>query len=179
LWSTGRYTAAEESLQEGLGVARDLGDVWGTAYGLTYLSNVQAWSGELKIALRTSREAVALAEGLGAEYLQAQALGLDGLAVQLAWVHLLHQVADPAIFDDDVSQTLERQAQGFPLDRPMRGAPEVLGLEVARALRLRRPAVEAAELTGLIAKITDLKAGSLKPAEQEVFHRTRHPWGTA
>jgi hypothetical protein len=59
LWSTGRYTAAEESLQEGLGVARDLGDVWGTAYGLTYLSNVQAGSGELKIALRTSREAVA------------------------------------------------------------------------------------------------------------------------
>lgn len=74
LWSIGRYTAADGALQAGLDAARELGDVWGRAYGLTYLSNVQAARGELKTALRTSREAVALAEGLGAEYLQVLAL---------------------------------------------------------------------------------------------------------
>jgi predicted ATPase len=73
LWSIGRYAAAERALRDGLGDARELGDVWGTAYGLTYLSNVQAASGELKTALRTSREAASLAEGLGAEYLQVLA----------------------------------------------------------------------------------------------------------
>jgi predicted ATPase len=207
LWSIGRYAPAEEALHEGLAVARELNDVWGTAYGLTYLSNVQAGRGELRMALGTSREAVALAEGLGAEYLRAlarlyhfwhwevvapghpahahpieetlrraQALGCDGLAVQLGWLRLLHQVADATLAEEDLAQRLRHVVQHFPIRRPMRGVPELLASEVALAMRRRRLAVETTELHRLIARITDEKAGSLKPAEQEAFRDARRSW---
>ncbi|MGH2352716.1 MAG: ATP-binding protein, partial [Chloroflexota bacterium] len=72
-WSIGQHAAAAPLLQQGLALARDLGDVWGTAYGLTYLSAVQASQGALREALRTSADALALAEGLGPGYALALA----------------------------------------------------------------------------------------------------------
>jgi hypothetical protein len=50
-----------------------LGDRWGTAYGLAYLSLVQASTGDLAAALRTSQHAITLAEEIGAGYLLALA----------------------------------------------------------------------------------------------------------
>src|SRR5262249_22593163 len=194
LWSIGQFPAATAFLDEGLGVAHDLGDVWGTAYGLTYLSAVRASIGELRTAVRTSQHAVEMASLLGAGYALALArlyllwhreveapgdpaltpqlgealrhtrgLGLEGLALQLDWVRLRHDVADPTVADDRLLERLQAEVRSFPLHRPGRGTWEVLGLQVVRAFGRHRPAIEASALEALeslIARVIEEKATS-------------------
>ena len=47
LWSVGRHDEAARVLDEGLAVARDLGNAWWIAYGLAYRSTVHASQGDL------------------------------------------------------------------------------------------------------------------------------------
>lgn len=207
LWSIGRYAAAEGALQRGLAVARDLGDVWGEAYGLTYLGDVHAARGELQTALRVNRRAADLARSLGAEYLlaiaglyrlwrqeaeapgdpargpqirdalgRAHELGLDGVGLHLAWVHLLHRAAATTALDADVAEELTSLVRAFPLDRPARGVSELLGLQLVGALRSHRPRIDSAELEQLVSRVTDRKAESLRPADRDVFRETRRRW---
>jgi predicted ATPase len=108
LWSIGQLTAAATALREGLGVARDVGDVWGTAYGLTYLSAVQASSGELSAALRTSQEAADLAASLGAEYLLTLA------RLYYLWQREVEAPGDPT--RGPQIEEAKEQARGLGLD---------------------------------------------------------------
>lgn len=207
LWSIGRYAAAEDALQRGLAVARDLGDVWGEAYGLTYLGDVHAACGELQTALRVNRQASDLARSLGAEYLlaiaglyrlwrqevetpgdpargpqirdalgRAHGLGLDGVGLHLAWVHLLHRAAAATAPDAVVAAELRSLVRAFPLDRPARGVSELLGLQLVDALRSHRPRIDSAELERLVSRVTDLKAESLRSTDRDVFRETRRCW---
>jgi hypothetical protein len=57
----GRHAEAGHALDEGLVVARELGNAWWIAYGLAYRSNVHASSGALVEARQVSQEAVAIA----------------------------------------------------------------------------------------------------------------------
>jgi tetratricopeptide (TPR) repeat protein len=68
LWSVGRLPEAARALEDGLETARDVGNAWWIAYGLTYLSNVRAGQGDLDGARRLSREAVACAHEGGVGY---------------------------------------------------------------------------------------------------------------
>ena len=72
--------AAGPAPEEGLEVARDLGNAWWIAYGLAYRSNVYASLSELATARRVSREAEA----------EAQARGF-GYPLYLARMHALWQ----------------------------------------------------------------------------------------
>jgi hypothetical protein len=201
------------ALREGLDVARDLGDVWGTAYGLTYLSAVQAAGGELDAARRTSQQAADLAASLGAGYpltlarlyhlwqrevatpgdqatgqlidealQQARGLGLDGLALHLRWVRLLHDVADPTVPDERLLAQLQTEVGAFPIDRPGRGTWENLGLQVLQAFGRHRPNVDPGALgalKALIAHVIEKKAASLEsmPDRQDAYRETRRCWG--
>ena len=68
LWSVGRLPEAARALEDGLEIARDVGNAWWIAYGLTYLGNVRASQGDLDGARRLSREAVACAQESGVGY---------------------------------------------------------------------------------------------------------------
>ena len=68
LWSVGRLPEAARSLEDGLEIARDVGNAWWIAYGLTYLGTVRASQGDLDSARRLSREAVACAQASGVGY---------------------------------------------------------------------------------------------------------------
>ena len=68
LWSVGRLPEAAHSLDDGLETARDVGNAWWIAYGLTYLGTVRASQGDLDGARRLSREAVACAQAGGVGY---------------------------------------------------------------------------------------------------------------
>lgn len=212
LWSAGQHTAAAESLAAGLALADDLEDTWIRAYGLTYLSNVQASIGDLATALRTSRDAVALARDLGAGYplglallnhlwqqevaapgqrehgaeiedalRKAGALGLAGLALQLAWVRLLHRVARPGVADRLLVCELEALVAESRAHPPVKGAWELLGLQVTQALHAHRPhegAIAARGLQDLIDEVCAAKAASLAPGDRKTYLRTRRCWET-
>jgi hypothetical protein len=206
LWSAGRYAEASGALEEGLEVARDLGNRWWIAYALTYLGALRASLGDCAGGLRLSREAIEAVRGPQIGYplylAQTQALwqqevlvpgalehrleieealttterlGLNGLALNLTWVRLLHRVADVSICDAAVKEELARVVRQLRTHRPVKGAVEVLGLQVVRALEQHRPSIARGELQQVIRTICAKKARSLKTG-QEQFLDTRRPW---
>lgn len=108
LWSIGQYVGAARALRDGLGVARDLGDLWGTAYGLTYLSAVHAAVGELSTATRISQEAADVADSLGAGY------PLSLARVYHLWQREVQSPGDPA--HEPLIEEALQQARRFGLE---------------------------------------------------------------
>jgi hypothetical protein len=104
---------------------------------------------------------------------RARRLGLDGIALHLSWVHLLHRASDPELPDASVAEEVALYVEAFPLDRPARGLWEILGLQLAHALWSHRPRIDCTDLERLIARVIDQKASSLMPADQTTFRETR------
>lgn len=211
LWSAGQHTAAATALEAGLALADDLGDAWSRAYGLAYLSNVRASLGDVRAALGLSREAVVLAQGVGAGYPQtlallsfhwqtevlspgdpahgqdvdaalakARTLGLDGLALQLAWVRVLHRLATPNVSDDSLVAELEGLLEATRSRQPVKGAVELLALQVARALRGHRGTAEAlamgALIESLVGELSEARMATLDSRDRRTFRSTRCCW---
>ena len=207
LWAVGRHAEAGRALDDGLDVARTLGNAWWIAYGQTYRSNVHASRGDLARARQLSRDAAARAAAGGLGYplylarmhalwqdevaapghpkhaprleealRETRRLGLRGLAVYLAWVRLLHRVADPAVPDGAVADELEACARAYRAHAPLKGAWELLGLQVHEALRERRPAVDRTGLAALVEEVVRTKEGSLAPEERPDYRASRRCW---
>ena len=170
--SSGELLAAGRSSQRAVDLAASLGA--GYALGLARLHHL--WQREVG-----APGDPALAAQLDAALQDTRRLGLDGLALQLDWVRLLHDVADRAVPEGHLLERLQSSVDAFPVHKPGRGTWEVLGLQVVRAMRNHRPSIDAsavASLEALIARVVAQKAASLEsmPARQAVFLETRRPW---
>lgn len=73
LWSIGRLAEADESITAGLEIARQLNYYWDLSYGLIYKSNIEASQKDIASAIETNKQALELAEEVGAEYLMTLA----------------------------------------------------------------------------------------------------------
>jgi hypothetical protein len=109
---------------------------------------------------------------------EAQGLGLRGLAVYLAWVRLLHRAADPAVPDDALAAELAAGVRLLRESAPLKGAWELLGLQVLRVLRERRPGLvdTAAALEALVEEEIGATERSLDPDDRRDYRATRRPW---
>jgi tetratricopeptide (TPR) repeat protein len=207
LWSLGRHAEAARDLDAGLEGARDVGDAWWIAYGLTYRANVHASGGDLSAARRLSQEALSRARASGVGYplslawmhalwqeevvapghpdhapqieqalRQTRRLGLHGLALYLSWVRLLHRVADATVPDGALAAELAAALQAYRERAPLKGAWEVLALQVSAAVRERRPAIGLVGLEALTEDVVRKKAESLPLEERQAFRESRRRW---
>jgi predicted ATPase/transcriptional regulator with XRE-family HTH domain len=110
---------------------------------------------------------------------ETRRLGLRGLEVYLVWVRLLHRIADPAVPDGAIADELAAAARAYRERAPLKGAWELLGLQVLRALGGRRPAVDRAELEALVEEVIRAKAESLAPEERPDYRASRRCWEAA
>jgi tetratricopeptide (TPR) repeat protein len=169
--SRGAMSTALSLSQEAIALAEGAGE----AYPLSLAMVSAAWQQEVRApGLLENGQAIETA------LRQARRLGLRGLALHLAWVRLLHRVADPSVPDDVLTKDLERLVQTTETHPPVRGATELLGLQVACALERHRPGVDSARLQQLVAGITTRKAASLGSGEWAAYRdryvETRRPW---
>jgi tetratricopeptide (TPR) repeat protein len=110
---------------------------------------------------------------------ETRRLGLFGVEVYVLWLYLLHRVANPAVPDGAIADDLAAATCVYRERAPLKGAWELLGLQVLRALRVRRPAVDEAELEALVEEVIRAKADSLAPEERPNFRASRRCWEAA
>ena len=111
----------------------------------------------------------------------ARTLGLEGLTLQLAWVRLLHRVATPGVAERVLARELAALVAEFRAHSPVKGAWELLGLQVVQALQAHRPPTEAIGSCGLpdlIEEVCATKAAALTLGDREAYLRPRHCWQT-
>jgi hypothetical protein len=99
--------------------------------------------------------------------------------VYVAWVRLLHRVADPTVPDEAVADELEACVRAYRTHAPLKGAWELLGLQVHEALRERRPAVDRAGLAALVEEVVRAKEASLALEERQDYRDSRCCWAAS
>ena len=108
---------------------------------------------------------------------KASALGLEGLALQLAWVRLLHRAASPGVGDGSVSEEALRLADATRARPPMKGAPELIALQVLRALHARPRAADTdragASVEALVGTLSKAREATLAPRHRRTYRTTR------
>ena len=103
----------------------------------------------------------------------AEALGLQGLAVFLTWVGLLHRVADPTVVDDALAGELAAGITLYRARAPLKGSWETLALRVREGVAACRPGVALVDLDALVDEVVAQKAESLDLEEREAFRASR------
>ena len=95
-------------------------------------------------------------------------------------MHLLHRVAVHSVSDEVLGTELSSLVEATALHPTVKGAWELLGLQVVDALRRRRPTLSSTELQRLIARVSAKKSASLGSGEWAAFRdgylETRRHW---
>jgi tetratricopeptide (TPR) repeat protein len=153
--------------------AADLAERRGVGYPLALARVHLLWQEEVRAPGAPER-----GPRIEAALREAQGLGLCGLAVYLAWVRLLHRAADPAVPDDALAAELAAGVRLLRESAPLKGAWELLGLQVLRVLRERRPELvdTAAALEALVEEEIGATERSLDPDDRRDYRATRRPW---
>jgi hypothetical protein len=102
----------------------------------------------------------------------ARVLGLDGLAMCLAWLRLLHRTADPSVSQERVARELDRRMQTVALRLPVKGPWERLGLQLVHSLHRQRRGVDTSALETLVNTVFSEKLETLLPADRDAFRAT-------
>ena len=147
----------------------------GDAYPLNLASVFATWQQELRTPGLPEN-----GQDIRTALRQSRRLGLRGLALHLSWVHLLHRVAVHSIPDEALGSELASLVEATAAHPPVKGAWELLGLQVVGALRRDRPDLDPTALRRLVADVSGRKAASLGSGEwgafREGYLETRRPW---
>jgi hypothetical protein len=114
---------------------------------------------------------------------KANTLGLEGLALQLRWINLLHRAARPNVGDRSLSEEATGLVDATRARPPMKGAPELLALQVLRALRTRPVTADteraSATIEALVGTLSKAREAALAPRDRRTYRKTRTWWGEA
>jgi tetratricopeptide (TPR) repeat protein len=173
----GAVRAGQGDLRAALDVSQEavaLAEQHGIGYPLVLARAHLLWQEEVQAPGHSEH-----APRIEAALAEAQRLGLRGLALYLVWVRLLHRAADPGVTDAELAADLAAAVRLYRECAPVKGAWELLGLQVIGALRERRPGLDCAAVEALVEEEISAKTASLALDDQQEYQATRRRWEVA